>query len=53
MGDQIPLLHRRRKIRVNGFAIDSCHITLAKWIFQTYPETTDHVKVQNQALRNT
>lgn len=28
-------------------------MTLAKWIFQTYPETTDNVKVQNQDLRNT
>ncbi|XP_019089981.1 PREDICTED: MATH domain and coiled-coil domain-containing protein At2g42465-like [Camelina sativa] len=52
MGNQFQL-HRRKKIRVNGFVIDASNITLAKWIFQTYPETTDNVKVQNQSLRNT
>lgn len=52
MGNQFQV-QRPRKVRVNGFIVDHSQLTLAKWIFQTYPETAVNVKVQNQKLKNT
>ncbi|KAL1196616.1 MATH domain and coiled-coil domain-containing protein [Cardamine amara subsp. amara] len=53
MGNQILQVQRPRKIRINGFIVDPSQLKLAKWIFQTYPETAENVKVQNQKLKNT
>lgn len=52
MGNQFQV-QRLRKVRINGFVVDYSQLTLAKWIFQTYPETAVNVKVQNQKLKNT
>ncbi|CAA7038221.1 unnamed protein product [Microthlaspi erraticum] len=39
------------KTNVNGFVLESSQANLAKWIFQTYPETTVNVQSQNPEVR--
>lgn len=36
---------------VNGFIVDSSQTNLAKWIFETYPETVANVQSRDQQVR--
>ncbi|KAJ0234856.1 hypothetical protein HA466_0269840 [Hirschfeldia incana] len=44
-------LQAQSKTNVNGFVVESWHVSLANWIFKTYPETALNVLSQNPKLR--
>lgn len=40
-------LQAQSKTNVNGFVVESWQVSLANWIFKTYPETALNVQSQN------
>ncbi|RID72928.1 hypothetical protein BRARA_B00105 [Brassica rapa] len=42
---------QQQRQNVNGFVVESWQVSLAKWIFETYPETALNVQSQNPKLR--
>ncbi|KAF2599617.1 hypothetical protein Bca4012_047371 [Brassica carinata] len=48
---QNDMRDQQQRQNVNGFVVESWQVSLAKWIFETYPETALNVQSQNPKLR--
>lgn len=53
--DDMPMkneqVQKQSKTNVNDFIVDPSQMTLAEWIFKTYPETAVNLQSQNQQVR--